>query len=82
MSSEENMPANHHGGTSPPQQQVGRGAKEPSPGGKTTQGKQDHTGHAGSAPMYAKFGVILLVSLGLMWVLSMSMVRSITSTST
>ena len=27
--------------------------------------------------MYAKFGVILLVSLGLMWVLSMSMIRSI-----
>lgn len=27
--------------------------------------------------MYVKFGVILLVSLGLMWVLSMSMVRSI-----
>lgn len=27
--------------------------------------------------MYLKFGAILLVSLGLMWVLSMSMVRSI-----
>ncbi|NOJ60921.1 DUF305 domain-containing protein [Arthrobacter sp. 260] len=27
--------------------------------------------------MYLKFGVILLISLGLMWVLSMSMVRSI-----
>lgn len=27
--------------------------------------------------MYAKFGVILLISLGLMWVLSMSMIRSI-----
>lgn len=27
--------------------------------------------------MYVKFGIILLVSLGLMWVLSMSMVRSI-----
>lgn len=27
--------------------------------------------------MYVKFGVILLISLGLMWVLSMSMIRSI-----
>ena len=27
--------------------------------------------------MYAKFGVILLISLGLMWILSMSMIRSI-----
>lgn len=27
--------------------------------------------------MYVKFGVILLVSLGLMWMLSMSMIRSI-----
>lgn len=36
-------------------------------------------GHAGggSARMYVKFGVILLISLGLMWVLSMSMIRSI-----
>lgn len=36
----------------------------------------EHAG-TGSARMYAKFGVILLVSLGLMWVLSMSMIRSI-----
>ena len=34
------------------------------------------SGH-GSARMYAKFGIILLISLGLMWILSMSMIRSI-----
>lgn len=40
-------------------------------------GHADGQAGAGSARMYLKFGVILLVSLGLMWVLSMSMVRSI-----
>ena len=38
---------------------------------------QDHSGHGSSARMYVKFGIILLVSLGLMWVLSMSMIRTI-----
>lgn len=38
---------------------------------------QDHPGNGGSGRMYVKFAIILLVSLGLMWVLSMSMVRSI-----
>ncbi|TQJ33676.1 DUF305 domain-containing protein [Arthrobacter sp. SLBN-122] len=46
---------------------------------------QDGTGHQrdgasgghGSSRMYWKFAIILLVSLALMWVLSMSMVRSI-----
>lgn len=41
---------------------------------------QDHQhqsgGHGGSGRMYVKFGIILLISLGLMWVLSMSMVRT------
>ncbi|WP_299168271.1 DUF305 domain-containing protein [uncultured Arthrobacter sp.] len=43
------------------------------------QGNRHDTGHEGHGMgrMYVKFGVILLVSLGLMWVLSMSMVRSI-----
>ena len=39
--------------------------------------EQDHPGHGGSGRMYVTFGIILLVSLGLMWVLSMSMIRSI-----
>ncbi|BCW17435.1 hypothetical protein NtRootA9_01430 [Arthrobacter sp. NtRootA9] len=36
----------------------------------------DHGGHS-SSRMYLKFGTMMLVSLGTMWVLSMSMVRSI-----
>lgn len=36
---------------------------------------RDTAGH-GSARMYVKFGVILVISLGLMWVLSMSMIRT------
>ncbi len=40
-------------------------------------GGQHHAGHDRSARMYVKFGVILLISLGLMWVLSMSMIRSL-----
>ncbi|MGN7251458.1 MULTISPECIES: DUF305 domain-containing protein [unclassified Arthrobacter] len=38
---------------------------------------QDHSGHGSSSGMYVKFGIMLLVSLGLMWMLSMSMIRSI-----
>ncbi|UOV99841.1 MULTISPECIES: DUF305 domain-containing protein [Agrococcus] len=36
----------------------------------------EQSGH-GPARMYLKFGAILLVSLGLMWVLSMSMIREL-----
>ena len=50
--------------------------ERPTGRGEAASGEKDHTGH-GSARMYVKFGIILLVSLGLMWTLSMSMVRSI-----
>lgn len=49
---------------------------EPNPQENHHGKSKSHGGHSGGK-MYAKFGVILLVSLGLMWVLSMSMVRSI-----
>ena len=41
--------------------------------------RSDATEHSGPGPakMYLKFGAILLVSLGVMWVLSMSMIREI-----
>lgn len=53
------------------------GSANDMPSGKKNDGGEKHSGHSSPARMYVKFGVILLVSLGLMWVLSMSMVRSI-----
>ncbi|MCX8454838.1 DUF305 domain-containing protein [Paenarthrobacter ureafaciens] len=50
------------------------GPVRPTPAGGQAQEK-NHPG--GAARVYMKFGLILLVSLGLMWVLSMSMIRSI-----
>ncbi|MEV7458121.1 DUF305 domain-containing protein [Pseudarthrobacter oxydans] len=48
----------------------------PRPASAVSQARErNHPG--GSARMYVKFGLILLVSLGLMWVLSMSMIRSV-----
>ena len=46
-------------------------------GGKDGKGSGDGHSGQGSSRMYLKFALILLVSLALMWVLSMSMVRSI-----
>lgn len=40
-----------------------------------TDGRSGH--EKKSMSMYAKFGIIMVVSLGLMWVLSMSMVRTL-----
>ncbi|TQL47432.1 DUF305 family protein family protein [Homoserinimonas aerilata] len=60
-----------HDGTNTPESATG------SAKAKSDHGDGKHPGHGGSAKMYLKFGAILLVSLGLMWVLSMSMVRSI-----
>ncbi|MEV7528214.1 DUF305 domain-containing protein [Agrococcus sediminis] len=39
------------------------------------QSRHGASDHGSPARMYAKFGIMLLLSLGLMWVLSMSMVR-------
>jgi cation transport ATPase len=62
MDSTENMRGHHDAGPPRPERK---------------QAGQDHKEHGGSARMYVKFGIILLVSLGLMWTLSMSMVRTI-----
>ncbi|WP_235436739.1 DUF305 domain-containing protein [Pseudarthrobacter siccitolerans] len=58
------------------QQQAGQHQHD-DPAANESKGSDHGTSGHGSARMYVKFGVILLVSLGLMWVLSMSMVRSI-----
>ncbi|MDQ0768216.1 uncharacterized protein (DUF305 family) [Pseudarthrobacter defluvii] len=50
-----------------------QGQQEMPSGGNHAPNGQAHSHQGGSAKMYVKFGVIL----GLMWVLSMSMVRSI-----
>lgn len=60
-----------HDGTNTPASAAGHAGHKPE------HGNEKHPGDGGSAKMYLKFGAILLVSLGLMWVLSMSMVRSI-----
>jgi len=74
----ENTPAGHGAHASGRgQKHPGQGTHEAPPGKGHEQGRQDHSDHGGSTKMYVKFGVILLVSLGLMWTLSMSMVRSI-----
>ncbi|WP_228721119.1 DUF305 domain-containing protein [Arthrobacter sp. 260] len=76
MNSADNTPGSH------PVRGSGRehhehGQQETVSGKDNARGGQDQSKSSGSAKMYLKFGVILLISLGLMWVLSMSMVRSI-----
>ena len=74
MSTAEHRPGSHRENAAGPQQQQSSQHPNETHGGK---GSGDgHSGH-GSSRMYLKFALILLVSLVLMWVLSMSMVRSI-----
>jgi cation transport ATPase len=75
MSSARDTPEEHSAGYE--SNKPGGGRHDMPSGKERDDGGENHSGHGGSARMYAKFGVILLVSLGLMWVLSMSMVRSI-----
>lgn len=78
MNSAENTPGSHQATTSGHEQKnTGHNQQGSSSGTEGTQSGEGHSGHGSSGKMYLKFGIILLVSLGLMWVLSMSMVRSI-----
>lgn len=70
-----NSPGSHPGTGGHRQQQAEH--QHDGPAANESNGSGHGTGGHGSARMYVKFVVILLVSLGLMWVLSMSMVRSI-----
>lgn len=76
MSAQQYPESHREDAKGPSQQKTGRQGQEPRDtaghGGKGHGG----SGH-GSARMYVKFAAILLVSLGLMWVLSMSMIRTI-----
>jgi cation transport ATPase len=73
--SAQQYPESHHENANGSSRHPAGNHRQQSPDAKDNNGS-GHGGH-GSARMYAKFGVILLVSLGLMWVLSMSMIRSI-----
>ena len=78
MNSAENTPGGHQATTSGHEQKkTGRSHQGSSSGKEGAQVGEGHLGHGSSGKMYLKFGIILLVSLGLMWMLSMSMVRSI-----
>ncbi|MHA7140352.1 MULTISPECIES: DUF305 domain-containing protein [unclassified Arthrobacter] len=78
MNSAENTPGSHPVRDSGCEhQQTEPGQQETSSAKDNARDGQDHSKGGGSGKMYLKFGVILLISLGLMWVLSMSMVRSI-----
>jgi cation transport ATPase len=74
VSTAEHHPGSHRGNGAGHQQQESKQHPDETHGGKDGQGSEG--GH-GSSRMYLKFALILLVSLALMWVLSMSMVRSI-----
>ncbi|MEV8132740.1 MULTISPECIES: DUF305 domain-containing protein [Pseudarthrobacter] len=71
-----NNPGSRPGNVGHRQQQAAQHQHD-DPAANGSKGSGHGTSGHGSARMYLKFGVILLVSLGLMWVLSMSMVRSI-----
>ncbi|SDI85845.1 protein of unknown function [Arthrobacter subterraneus] len=85
MNSAENTSGSHRAGTPGHEHKYAEQHHQEGASGKgeSANGGKDHSGHGGSGrggsgkKMYVKFGVILLISLGLMWVLSMSMVRSI-----
>ena len=68
--------AEHHPGSHPDNAQ-GHQQQQPREHPHEAHDDKDKGGGQASSRMYLKFGVILLVSLALMWVLSMSMVRSI-----
>ncbi|WP_240685026.1 DUF305 domain-containing protein [Arthrobacter nitrophenolicus] len=73
MSTARNHPENH------PQNSAAQHDLPGRPGQNGASGKDSNKkdGGHGSSRMYLKFSLILLVSLAVMWVLSMSMIRSI-----
>jgi cation transport ATPase len=75
--SAQQYPESHHENTNESSRHPAGNDRQQSRDTKDHNGNGHDGGGHGSARMYAKFGVILLVSLGLMWVLSMSMIRSI-----
>ncbi|MFJ6303063.1 DUF305 domain-containing protein [Pseudarthrobacter oxydans] len=75
--SAQQYPESHREDADGPSQQPAGHHRQESRDTKDHNGNGHGGGGHGSGRMYAKFGVILLISLGLMWVLSMSMIRSI-----